>query len=370
MAPPRAMLMLDELIEEILFRLPPNDPANLVRASHICKLWRRVVSDPGFRRRFSEFHRMPPMLGFFWQGLAFVQTAPSCPPLATRRRDLYVDDARHGRVLLHNMRPWDFGGDYMEDAFVVWDPITGEQRELPPLPVSMRVRKATVVCAAAAASLDGVGCDHLNCHGGPFLVVSVACRSPLEISTFVYSSEAGAWSEAISGRHHLRNSVLWIPSVLVRNTLYFALRYDNKIMEFNLGTRQMYATICLPPLSSLVNTVLMNTEAGGLGLATTVDTKLYLWSREVAGRAGGHQGWTQAGVVELGTILPAITSHPEYLGVVAAGVTVIFLRTYDGIFAFDLNSCQAAMVCKGIHHISDIICPYMSFYTPPVQLIS
>ncbi|KAL6647168.1 hypothetical protein ACP70R_014605 [Stipagrostis hirtigluma subsp. patula] len=63
MAPPPPALM-EELVEEILLRFPPNDPASLVRAALVCKPWRRLVSDPGFRRRFRLFHRNPPMLGF------------------------------------------------------------------------------------------------------------------------------------------------------------------------------------------------------------------------------------------------------------------------------------------------------------------
>ncbi|CAN6170657.1 unnamed protein product [Urochloa humidicola] len=204
MAPPWPELMLDELVEEVLFRLPPDDPASLVRAALVCKRWCRLISDPGFRRRFCEFHRAPPMLGFFWQGLVFVQTAPSCPPLATHRRsNLYVIDARHGRVLFNGTRPWDLAGHSVEKTFIVWDPITGKQKELPPLSVPLHIWKASVVCAAAG--LDNGGCDHLDCHDGPFLVVVVGDKSPLlkEICAFVYSSETGVWSDPISG-HHLR----------------------------------------------------------------------------------------------------------------------------------------------------------------------
>ncbi|CAN6170684.1 unnamed protein product [Urochloa humidicola] len=64
-APPRRPpALVDELVEEILLRVPPDDPARLVRAALVCNRWRRIVSDPGFRRRFLELHRAPPMLGF------------------------------------------------------------------------------------------------------------------------------------------------------------------------------------------------------------------------------------------------------------------------------------------------------------------
>jgi hypothetical protein len=42
-----AVLMMDELIEEILRRLPPSEPACLVRAALVCKRWFGIVSDAG-----------------------------------------------------------------------------------------------------------------------------------------------------------------------------------------------------------------------------------------------------------------------------------------------------------------------------------
>ena len=38
--------LVDDLIAEILLRLKPGDPSCLVRASLVCKSWRRLVSDP------------------------------------------------------------------------------------------------------------------------------------------------------------------------------------------------------------------------------------------------------------------------------------------------------------------------------------
>ncbi|WVZ61586.1 hypothetical protein U9M48_011438 [Paspalum notatum var. saurae] len=61
--PPPPSLM-DELVEEVLLRLPPDTPASLVHAVLVCKRWCR------FRRRFHEFHHhrsSPPLtLGFLF----------------------------------------------------------------------------------------------------------------------------------------------------------------------------------------------------------------------------------------------------------------------------------------------------------------
>jgi hypothetical protein len=145
MAP--ATALQDELAEEILRRLPPDDPALLVRAALVCKHSCRLIADPGFHRRFREFHAAPPMLGFFRNttslratgreivrfvlgeavaGLAvpdepptfarFVSTSSLRPPRASWDRNWRVVDARHGRVLLLRKTPW--GNNH----FLVWDP--------------------------------------------------------------------------------------------------------------------------------------------------------------------------------------------------------------------------------------------------------
>ncbi|CAN6212904.1 unnamed protein product [Urochloa humidicola] len=63
--PPPMDTLMDELVEEALLRLPYDDPAVLVYAALVCRRWRRLISGPGFRRRFRELHRTLPMLGFF-----------------------------------------------------------------------------------------------------------------------------------------------------------------------------------------------------------------------------------------------------------------------------------------------------------------
>jgi hypothetical protein len=51
--------VLDELLEEILFRFAADGPARLVHAALVCKRWRRLVSDPGFHRRLRASRRKP-----------------------------------------------------------------------------------------------------------------------------------------------------------------------------------------------------------------------------------------------------------------------------------------------------------------------
>jgi len=169
---------LEELQEEVLLRFPRHEPALLVRAALVCKPWLRLICGPGFRRRFREPHRTPPMLGFVGNivpsssGILTEADRPySCfvPTTAAAFRSPGADlllcralDARHGRVLLECRG--DSGGFLM-----VWDPITNHKHQVP-LP---RLQgQGYIVCWIAAVLCAACGrCHHLDCHRGPFLVV-------------------------------------------------------------------------------------------------------------------------------------------------------------------------------------------------------
>ncbi|EMS68527.1 hypothetical protein TRIUR3_12496 [Triticum urartu] len=55
--------LIDDLLGEVLLRLPPDEPEHLFRAAIVCKSWLRIVCDPAFRRRYRAFHGAPPLLG-------------------------------------------------------------------------------------------------------------------------------------------------------------------------------------------------------------------------------------------------------------------------------------------------------------------
>nr|CAB3455555.1 unnamed protein product [Digitaria exilis] len=96
MTPPTQLL--DELVEEVLIRSLPDDPASPVRAALVCKRWRRLVSSRHFRSRFRAFHRATPMLGAVFNNHGFVPTSSfrrQAP--ADLRGGSIVLDARHGR---------------------------------------------------------------------------------------------------------------------------------------------------------------------------------------------------------------------------------------------------------------------------------
>ncbi|CAN6209182.1 unnamed protein product [Urochloa humidicola] len=371
-----AAALSDDLAEEILFHFPADDPAHLVRAALACKRAHRLVADPGFRRRFREFHGAAPVLGFFLNSrrlpvrarmfpldgerdleetsavARFVPTAPSsCLSRAFDVRDWRVVDARHGRVLLHSST---LRGNC---GLVVWDPITNERRGLPIMPVSLYMDNwnAAVFCSAA-------GCNHLDCHGNRFTVVFVAIKE-MKVVDYTYSTDDALWSWPPNpgAQQHDGDERLHLePSTLVGNVLYFVLHPNTKILEYNLGTREM-AVIHLPGCLADQRVVLMTAEDGGLGVATVRKSKLCLWSREIGSDKDG--GWAQRRVIDLKMLLPirSLSTSPVVAGF-ANGIGVIFVQTCGGLFMIDLQSSGVKKVRKVIAGSS--IFPYMSFCYP------
>lgn len=267
MAPPRS---LPELIEdtaaEVLLRVPPDEHAHLVRASLVCKLWRCILLDPAFLRRYREFHRIPPLLGFLrnsitatlTQSFRFVPKTSASPMPQQPASDCArcgVLSCRHGRVRLDT-------GFYGVEL-VVWDPITGDLQRLPRSSILFSFySSAAVLCAAGC-------CNHLDCHGGPFLVVSVSSHDggPGELfaRVGVHSSETGAWSTP---------APLNLPGVrcevdrnrsgaLVGDSIYFSLEIGEKILKFDLGNNSL--SMMDPP--DLYNCGVLFANRGGFAWA-------------------------------------------------------------------------------------------------------
>ncbi|KAF6990594.1 hypothetical protein CFC21_007763 [Triticum aestivum] len=225
---------MEELVEEILIRLPPDEPGNLLRASLACKPWRRLLSSRGFRRRYRDFHRTPPMLGFLHTWLCpyteFVPTTDFLPREPDLLQSRYsVEDCRHGRVLLRY-----FDTDENMPLLVIWEPVTGSQTVLRRPEMSGTSSSTSVLCAAD-------GCRHGDCHSGPSLVVFVSLDEEARVATAsMYSSETGNWSSPVSldvGFVEIEISFAMMPSVLVGDALYFPIsrNYINGILKYDLA---------------------------------------------------------------------------------------------------------------------------------------
>ncbi|GJN10412.1 hypothetical protein PR202_ga28503 [Eleusine coracana subsp. coracana] len=220
-----AAALVDDLVAEILLHLPPHDPSGLVRASLACKSWRRLLTDPAFLRRYREFHREPPLLGFFHNVYAipcFIPTTMASPwsERAFGSSGWRALDCRHGRVLLDGMD---------EKNLLVWDPITGDRQLLH----APDIRRSSVSFCAAVMCTAG-GCDHLNCHSGPFMVVFLGSEVGIT-QACVYSSEGDAWSVPASVHHDIRIGLFQYRGVLIGDDVFFNLS-RNTILKYDLGT--------------------------------------------------------------------------------------------------------------------------------------
>lgn len=352
---PPAPALLDDVVEQILLRFPPDEPACLVRACLVCKPWRLLLTGTAFLRSYRLFHGPPPMLGFLHRlydeepcVARFVPTAKAFRPPRPDRRCWYALDARHGRALFYD-------SEQKPAEFVVWDPVTDFQRRIP-LPETPKSWNAAVLCAVE-------GCDHLDCHGDdPFLVAFVGTDKKEGIwitSACFYSSEASAWTDTTSVEHP-DASIEMQPSVLSGNAVYFLCDPSTRILRCDFARERELSVIDRPDVHE--NTiVLITAEDGTLGFAGVQESSIYLWSMELD--ADGAVAWLQYRVVDLGTLLPsrALMITPDVIGF-AEDVDVIFVRTIVGLFTIELKSGQVRKVSSRGSVCTAI--PYTSFYTP------
>ncbi|KAF8703716.1 hypothetical protein HU200_031800 [Digitaria exilis] len=356
MGPPPPAPLPDEIVEEILLRLPASDPASLARAAVARKRW------------FVALHRTPPMLGFLCDprggdgfSARFVPTSSFRPRRAVQR-SLRPEDARHGRVLLR-YSPIMFGVVLNVPGLVVWDPMTEKNLVLPKPPgfCDKWNWKATVLCAAPAGT-----CNHHDCHRGPFVVVVVA-NYPNGILSTVYSSQAGAWNKRIFAQN-LRGRILRqeCRPALVGNALHYTFEREHKILKYDLGTREF--SVMEPPLllssqnfSPYQRIELTTTEDDQLGLAVVSDSTLHILSRDE------EFGWGRSKIIYLKKWgLHVSTSTRPGLVAFAGDIGLAFLRVGNGIFSVNIKSPGV----KKVYESSCISCfiPYVNFCTPGTYL--
>ncbi|CAM0947431.1 unnamed protein product [Alopecurus aequalis] len=346
----------DDIISVFLL-IPPDDPALLIRASLICKAWRRILTSPEFCRLYREFHGTPPILGVAvscWSrdsGYASRFFSTTFFRLSADL-DLYPHkwmavDCRHGRMLLelvddHGLTP---------SGYVVWDPITNGRWEIPYPGLHFRSPTGAVLCAKEH-------CDHLGCHGPPFLVAMVdACWGTTSAS--VYSSESGAWSDIITLKHQdlIRDG----RSILVGNTLHFP--FAHSVLQYNLGEQKL-SIIHVPDKYWDASLVFISAEDGVLVFAELRGTRLSLWSTEA-----GALAWEQRKVIDLEKLLPPRAFEPKphgldecelYVSAFAEGA--VFLSTMAGLFTVELSSGRTMKVAEV--EMAYSVIPLISFYTP------
>jgi hypothetical protein len=278
--------LTDDIIRDILLRIPSDDVASLLRASVVCRRWRRIIAHPDFRRLHGELHRSPV--------LGFIHAVSHVEPYHSRfvpidsdyrrpaRRELprwLVLDCRRGRALFVTQANDPRSRKRGILDFVVWDPLTNQHRLLPrpeSPPLSCRRNFNAAVLCATDVELEGG--DHLDCHWGNFHVAFVwslpydpSGRGDISFAT-MYSSETGTWSAQVSFRSDAFLDLRPCPSALAGAALYFRGATRRHAFEYKLGVQhqQKPLSVIEEPAPDVFNhqaIFLMSPQGGRLGFA-------------------------------------------------------------------------------------------------------
>uniref|UniRef100_A0A453MIE1 F-box domain-containing protein n=2 Tax=Aegilops tauschii subsp. strangulata TaxID=200361 RepID=A0A453MIE1_AEGTS len=376
----------DELLEEIFLRLPPDEPAHLLRASLASKLWLGLLSSPRFRGRYHEHHGAPPMLGFLhtWHyGSHPTKVEDPIPYFKSTAKfgaripddewgNIYYTawDCRHGRVLLDC-----FDAYQLRTALVVWDPMTGCRRELPRPWIWDRRRAAAVLCAVS-------GCDHRTCHSAPIQLVFVGLdeddHDDCVARACVSLPETGDWSKPVPQFDawvkpcpdlHLPAdaSIKPMPPLLVEGALHFMLKYVDddgaEILKYDLTSNSLSLIDAPVQYSHTISApILMAMEDGSLGFAHVDKLTLYIWSRLMD--SNRVASWSQCRITNLSSLLPIQNPEEIYLILVGSveGSDTVFVTTDLGIYEINVKSQRWKKIWK--REIFRALIPYMSFYNP------
>nr|CAB3490353.1 unnamed protein product [Digitaria exilis] len=301
----------DDLLGEILLRVPPH-PSSVPRVSLVCKRWRRLISDdPSFLRHLRAHHRKAPLLGFFEHRVVFSNhfrrvelnnimfgPIPESPDrIAPHRSSLEGSitgsatnrllGCRHGRVLLLEDTS---GNNKVFNSLIVCDPVTGGHVRLviPPEFTDITIN-GTVLCAVG----DEEGHVHGACHWTPFKVVLVAMsRNDRRPMACIYSSETDLWGNIIwhDGRPRtfvaLGNSNIPIAAhhaLICWEIMTYGSEDDDDyigvgILELNLD-RQTLTVLKGPPNANSSLSRIIKATDGGVGFATLSypSSRLRVW---------------------------------------------------------------------------------------------
>uniref|UniRef100_M8CGH3 F-box domain-containing protein n=1 Tax=Aegilops tauschii TaxID=37682 RepID=M8CGH3_AEGTA len=384
MAPPvvRELWEMEELVEEILVRIPPEEPAVLVRASLACKPWCRLLSGNAFRNRYLTLHKTPPILGFL----------QSWEDPEEEEEDEDEEDEDEGEEGDMEEGDSDVGEEEGNLKMVVWDPVSGSRTKLrgPDMfdpDINGTSYWGTVLCA-----LDG--CNHAACNLGPFFVALITLDMQDEedeiqdgnytshVWASIYSSETREWTSPtsihIGGVGRFGASVVGRPSVLVGQALHLLLRRDPTasdicILKYDLGTDRL-AVIDLPGMCvSSSNPLLISADDSGLGLVhLDQDMMCFICSVEVS--VDGVASWTQLREIDLKTLVPIRKpmklSSRKLVGCLE-GTSIIIVVTDLGAFTIDLKSLRLRKLSSKpykftyLRDLFDNLFLYTSFNNPP-----
>ncbi|XP_037454301.1 putative F-box/kelch-repeat protein At3g17280 [Triticum dicoccoides] len=373
LSPAAAPLDDDDLLSEILLRLPPQ-PSSLPRASLVCRRWRVLVSDPRFARRFRLHHRRnPPLLGFLHIGfrtreLSFLPALEPPNRVPPGRFSLKFGGdgdpfallgCRHGLVLVYHASC---------KQILVWDPVTADQHRIA---VPPRFARDDVISGAVLRAAGDAQHFHVA-----LTVLDDEDKQHRRALACVYSSETGLWGDLVSTLLPCEASasmrlISCKAAVLVRNSLYWVLFGNlDGFLEFDLE-RQVLAVIRMPMdlvAKGSYDICVMQAEDGGLGLfcVLQLDYIAQLWKRKTD--CHGVASWVLGRTIELDKLIPM--NLPEKMPVVILGFAEdnngVCLWTPSVFFMVHLESLQSKKLLEA--NFFFVCRPFESVYTAETDI--
>ncbi|CAM0150096.1 unnamed protein product [Urochloa decumbens] len=355
-APPSLDQLVQDAIGEILLRVSPEDPADIVRAAAVCKTWRRAAAEPSFAARYRSHHRAagtsPTVLGAFRTDAVMIPATSFLPAAAGYGyRKCHVLDCRHGRVVLESLD---------DGEITVWDPITGDEHVLPAVPGDV-----TLVCNIAVLCAAAGNCDHLSCHTGPFLVAMLGASADGQMHGSVYLSETGAWGPLASVElYYLAANCITVdivPAAPVGNALYFIGDFGSEILRFEYDPEEPFLSVVeAPDVELCCNGVVLVPEADGrLGFAFIKPYQLHMWSVETG--PDGEGEWEHRWNIDLMLLIPEPVPSHHLSGFVDGSNTIVVI-TDNGVYTIELGSFHTRPLCKRDMSYSGFL--YTGFFVP------
>ncbi|KQJ93023.1 putative F-box protein At3g16210 [Brachypodium distachyon] len=344
----RSPLDVDDLLSEILLRLPPQ-PSSLPRASLVCKRWRRLASDPRFTRRFRLHHRRrnPPLLGLFtdsYDNSPFLPTLDPPNRVPEDRFRLHFDEGdddfvtlgcHHGLALIHHVS---------RGQLLVWDPVNGDRHRVHIPPGFANINGAVLRGAAQDFQVVLVGRDD-------------------QVLACVYSSETGAWGNPISALLECSSMICrFTPGLVVGDSIYWSFTDSSAgILEFDLG-RQSLVAIPLP--EGVIGPRFMRAEDGGPGFIFKNDCTIKIWKRKTDSGGVASSWMLGRTIIELDKVLPMETLE-EGRPLVPLGFAVennvVVLGTVFGLYLLQIESLECKMIMES-YYLQNYH-PFESVYT-------
>ncbi|XP_044352624.1 uncharacterized protein [Triticum aestivum] len=361
-AAPASPLDNDDLLEDILLRLPPQR-SSLRRVSAVCKRWRGLVADPRFLRRRLE----PPLLGALVCSDKEIVFTPILDPTegtplerfdlghCSKRRHYRVLDCRHGRVLVKDRR---------RTELVVCEPITGEQHRVP-IPAEFQWTHGhldgVVLCAATAPDRM-----HGSCQSSSYKVALMSMIPCTKLTTFiacVYSSETGIWGSYVSTSAPRASFYTHNHGTLTGSAIYLLPMKDD-ILQFDLD-RGTLAMIEGPGLNEPHKHRIIKAEDGHVGLFVLTEYSIQMWHMKV-----NYQGvttWLLRNAAILG-ISPQVKINKTRLIGYDEDTEAIVLHMRGGVYMVQLKSMQCKKLDGVTNYASCRYYPSKSFRPPGIGI--